>query len=708
MKRALPHLLFGALTLAVFWRFLVLGETLYDTRILAAHLGKPVPQEASDWRPAVDRGDTALLLPWLHRLYGDGLRQGELRLWNPRLFFGYPLYADTMVHPFYPPHLILFALFRPECAYELTLLLHFFFSGAAMFWLLRGVGRSPAASTAGGLLWMLLGYNSLWFSTGILEGVNVFGPLALLAIHRGLGARDLSRASLAGAAMGLAVLGSHPQYALHAFLFLFALILARERNLFAAKFAGIFAAFTLGVGLAAILARLETIQEGLRIPGADFALVYDHPWRAAGTVFSLVLEKMIPHHDPLVRSELSIYAGLAAVALALTGAIRAWRDPLGRFLAIFGAAALLFAFVRPLGEILQWVPILKLSMPSRWVHVLGFCLVVLAAFGWDSLAERPGRVPLVLAAAAALLLLTLPLYVFHLRMGRLLETGAGFALAVAAAFAIRPQPRLACSLAFAALLVDLLPPFLHWNSHADPAVLHEEPEVVRRMREAEREPFRIARSMGPVYGGPNPWILSISNNLLALRGLEAPAGYDAIAPARSVEYLLQAGGGAVGSGRVLFVPGTSPELAVANVKYLLWPPGHALEKFVKVGEWDALCLYRNDGALPRATLSKPGSVTWTSRTTDRIELSVDASADSVLRLSDTYYPGWVAEMDGREVPIREINIAFRAVDVPAGQHVVTFAFRPACAREGLLGSALFALLAAAWVLHARRGSTRPT
>jgi uncharacterized membrane protein YfhO len=47
-----------------------------------------------------------------------------------------------------------------------------------------------------------------------------------------------------------------------------------------------------------------------------------------------------------------------------------------------------------------------------------------------------------------------------------------------------------------------------------------------------------------------------------------------------------------------------------------------------------------------------------------------------LVLSDTYFPGWTAAVDGRETPIYRANYTFRAVALPAGAHTVTFSYRP--------------------------------
>src|SRR5262249_22819643 len=155
---------------------------------LENQLGLPVQEPPAWWfrpdRPHARVADNLVLLPNHLRIYNDGLKRGELRLWNPSLCCGVPIYADPMTHVFYPPQALPHAILPVEPAYEIFLLLHLFFSGAAMYWLLRGLGRSDLAATAAGLVWMLSGYQSMWFSTGILAGVSVWGPLALLALFR--------------------------------------------------------------------------------------------------------------------------------------------------------------------------------------------------------------------------------------------------------------------------------------------------------------------------------------------------------------------------------------------------------------------------------------------------------------------------------------------------------------------------------------------
>ncbi|MCC6887492.1 MAG: hypothetical protein IT536_03065 [Hyphomicrobiales bacterium] len=61
---------------------------------------------------------------------------------------------------------------------------------------------------------------------------------------------------------------------------------------------------------------------------------------------------------------------------------------------------------------------------------------------------------------------------------------------------------------------------------------------------------------------------------------------------------------------------------------------------------------------------------------DRIEVEVQSPRGGVLVLHESDYPGWVAEIDGRRVPILRADILFRAVEVPAGDHYVVFRYAP--------------------------------
>ena len=61
---------------------------------------------------------------------------------------------------------------------------------------------------------------------------------------------------------------------------------------------------------------------------------------------------------------------------------------------------------------------------------------------------------------------------------------------------------------------------------------------------------------------------------------------------------------------------------------------------------------------------------------NRIVLNVQTPQAGYLFLSDTYYPGWKAEIDNHSIPIHRAMDAFRAIEIPAGEHWVVFEYKP--------------------------------
>jgi hypothetical protein len=94
----------------------------------------------------------------------------------------------------------------------------------------------------------------------------------------------------------------------------------------------------------------------------------------------------------------------------------------------------------------------------------------------------------------------------------------------------------------------------------------------------------------------------------------------------------------------------------------------------------------------RPSQGAAGSVQIVRYTTNEAEMKVQALRDAILVFSDSYYPGWIAEIDGSQATIYRANVTQRAVVVPAGEHQVRFRFRPASVLAGLSVSGASLLL----------------
>jgi hypothetical protein len=68
---------------------------------------------------------------------------------------------------------------------------------------------------------------------------------------------------------------------------------------------------------------------------------------------------------------------------------------------------------------------------------------------------------------------------------------------------------------------------------------------------------------------------------------------------------------------------------------------------------------------------------------DRVRIEAELSAPGYVVLVDAFDPGWKVTLDGAPVPLLRANVVFRAVQAPAGRHVLQFSYRPAWLMRGL-------------------------
>ncbi len=80
----------------------------------------------------------------------------------------------------------------------------------------------------------------------------------------------------------------------------------------------------------------------------------------------------------------------------------------------------------------------------------------------------------------------------------------------------------------------------------------------------------------------------------------------------------------------------------------------------------------------RFTQSASGSssVKYLNYGVDRSEIAVTSDQNGLLFVSDTFFPGWKATVDGVEENIIQADYAFRAIPVTAGQHLVKMYYQP--------------------------------
>jgi len=403
------------------------------------------------------------------------------------------------------------------------------------------------------------------------------------------------------------------------------------------------------------------------------------------------------------RSEItSLYAGAVTPALAVVALIRGRRERLPLLVLIVLAVAWGSGLA---GWLLQPFPLvssLASHEPVRGMALAVLSLAVLAGLAFGPLAARP-KAWAVLALSALIALAA--------GRGAALEPRYLVPLVAAVLVVlILRNPRYATL--GAALLLVVLAADLGWHGYQrsswkpDSDVLPPPSGSAQFLldRQAAEGPFRIAtyapfpilnHQLGAVRT-PQARALLLDQAALAY-GLEDVAGYNPVHLDAYDRYMLRSNGGhAVDRHFELALRARTDELRALAVRYYVSPPGDQ-PKGLKVVYASKLAVVTEDpGALPFVRLNAGGKTTAATvldREPDRIVARTPAgSAAGRVVVADLAYPGWKVSVDGRPAKSLVVDGVLRAVDVPAGSHVVEWTFAPAAIRHGALLTGLTAIL----------------
>jgi hypothetical protein len=109
--------------------------------------------------------------------------------------------------------------------------------------------------------------------------------------------------------------------------------------------------------------------------------------------------------------------------------------------------------------------------------------------------------------------------------------------------------------------------------------------------------------------------------------------------------------------------------------------------------------------LPGGPPDPADRATIVTDTPDRVVVTTLADRPGALVLADTFAAGWYADVDGTPATIVPAYDALRAVAIPAGEHTVTFAYRPIPTLVGIALAAVTAVVLAVWLTAGSRLQT---
>jgi hypothetical protein len=663
----------------------------------------------------------------------DRMRAGEIPLWNPLSGTGEPWLANGQSGVFYPPSLV-FLIPSAALAAGLFLMLHFAIAvwGARRF--LKDENVSDAAALFGSAALAASG-----MAASLSAYWNHFGAFAYLpgiaALARG-GLR--SRASMLGLAalVGLQAMAGSPEVSA-ATILLTIVLAASPRPEFpepvvaqppSATFRRLAAGLALGLALAA----------WVLVPMGELAMRSDrrHPlppesrdYGDLGTAAAMSAAGFSPPAGAGAYLA-SLYAGPLILIAAASAFGEDHRRRLARILAAIALLGVLLAMHGPPGAWLRALPPLnRVRYPAKWLVWTAFSVAILSGLGVDSLrfAIKAGRRRvafgvLALCGVAACALSPQPLAV------RLSSAAGCGALGLLAIFGSGPPVvgSLLAGGAAAGLVVAL--------AYASAPLVRFAPEA--ELRSCAPDVAALARISGRVVTPPMSelwgWVLrddrfdggmlrrqrqallgytNLTCGVPALR-TAAPfktAGVAAIEQSvGAAEDALPAG---AASARALWTPFPPARLPSRKIGeffraplapyrprlsflhgYRVEPDAERAWDRVAAGQIDLtseVLLDRRPVPDPAASGAHPLLVARLAEDApERVVAEVTTSNPGLLVLTDLHYPGWIAEEEGKRLPILRADGFFRAVALPAGTHRVVFRYRPLAFYAGSVVSAL--------------------
>ncbi len=693
------------------------------------------------------------------------LAGGDLPLWNPYTFNGMPFQADIQSAIFYLPNLALtFFVHGGHLSYwwvELSYVLHFILAGIGMFHVARSYGLEPWFGVFAGFAYCFSGfmvgqlihqgfvYQAAWF------------PFIVLTFRKAVTHRSAASMILSGLLLGHALLAGAPQITLYIVFFLLlmffheAAALARTNGWGAAARSGVTAA---GVIVIAVLLTSLQLLPTLELAPLSQRAVISYEKASEGSFhFSQLMTLVAPKYFGASGAggsnyfgpgpywhfwETAGYIGIPALVCAIVALVVLRRQ---EHIYFFGGV-ILFALLYSLGDNFfihrifhEYVPGFdNFRVPGRMLLLPAFCGSVLAAFGLRQIVRGiPGKdrsltvAALCCVGAAAVVwisgqtgaLITVPPGAQGGEVARIAESAATASAVVLLLLGVviflgsrRAIPAAAFPAIF--LLTQFVDTYMagfnqnNGSVHPDQYYQRSAGLVNLIREEGKTELFRVnSREGGAMILDRNQGMV---DRIFLMEGY-TPLGLARFLPPMSdwnrTADILNA------KYRIV-VDESRRSLSVRKAEGYA-PRGFVVhDAIVAASEDDARKILSDPGfdyrrtavfeepppVLHRDTGAHRSSVAFTAYGLNEISVAVETGTEGYLILSEIYYPGWKAWIDGVETPILRADWCLRALPIGAGTHTVVLEYAPGSFRTGSWISLVTLACCAAGLILLRDGN----
>jgi hypothetical protein len=685
------------------------------------------------WLESVDI--TTQVLPWF-QFQASEWHHWRIPLWDPTSWYGQPIFGEALPAAAYPLNWLLFwsslknGWLRQSHLHWYYVLVRVL-AALSAYALCRELGRSRRASILGGLIYGIGGYvgNTDWPQT--VNGA-ITAPLVFLYLLRADRLGRMRDALLSGFFMGFGWLAGHHQMNLLVSIAAGALwIWIAVRDGLRPRAVHMTLAATLMAALASGLQTIPTAEYGQRavrwVGAAEPVNFTEKVPYFVHQGFSLDPIALLSPFLPGLQVTSNPFVGLIAMTLAIAGAILGWKERWVPWLTTIGIASMIYALGANSifhGWMYALLPLIeKARTPVASDVVFGLTLAPLAAYGLDTLVQSPlwcSRLARgLLAINMFLLSISLYSYLFHIDLDHRLMLSGFVAGGIAIVLAMWNAGTLSASAGTVILIMGALLEVGMVTNYQLPNryVKEQSPRLHLLAENSDLAAYLRERAdAGRVEYDDN----LIPYNFGAWYGIDTYVAPGASAP----EDLWKLG---------VFSPRSKDFF---DVHFYIGKEPNRPEQYLAFKGAHDLNIYENPNAFPRAfavhnvivqpdivqlrarfsdpavnlrktaLLAKPlpletcdgeDDVEFVHRTANTVRVEAKLACKGLVVVTENWFPGWRATVDGRPAEIVKVNGAVRGIVVEPGSHVIEMNYRPLSVMIGAAMTLLAAVIAsAAW------------
>lgn len=717
----------------------------------------------------------------------DNIKNGQIPLWNPYNFSGYPNLANWASAVFYPLHLVFFFLNKIQ-SFIFLKLSAIALSGIFMYFYLNSLKLDKRSSFLGGIMFAFSSTLIIW-GAEIWQAAHsiIWLPLVLLAIERFLEKKKISYVILGAAGLALSMMAGYMQPTIYIYLFsgIYALsrvfILKKSGTALSKKtikdifyiclmfmFSMLFSAVQLLPGIESFFLSPRRVIS-LTDLNLSFLLPLNH-------LLTFFVPDIFGHFStqnwfskqPGQYYEQMVYIGVVPLVLTSVAFLHKKYRNYIIFFFLFAVISLLGIFNLPTSHLVYKlnVPFLSTAIPIRIIFITVFCFSALSAIGIDWWLKNKAR-------SKKIIISMLPLTIIYFSIGFWLLSSymnrtnvnnfpPNWYITSARNFII-PFAVFASSVfvLIVGIFINSFKKYLYFLILGI-VIIHSFIFIQKYLSFTKKDFFypktalisyvknNIGTSRYFGYGEA-----ALANNFTTVYKLYSPEGYDPVNIKRYNELLSSVNTGnlkGMASRSDALIPnfdGFPTEdknyfrlkmLDLLGVKYvgyfsketnlkkpendhfkLIWRNGNFMifenkktmdraflvpeASFVKEDSEIIKKIFDKKTDLSREVIleekvnqktnsKSEGYAKITGYSPNQITIKVSSNSPQFLVLTDTYYPGWEATVNGSPTKVYRADYTFRAIQIPKGENEVVFSYKPKSFYIGLIvsiSSILFAI-----------------